>query len=187
MYGLVYVSNIWSVPYLHDNVVLMLVSFLTFCRLVRIVNCLSSPSASMSHEKRCWGGDATAWCVCVCVCMLGGHWEESNGRLVWLSSAVAVETKQMNCEMYSKRLETSACQHPLRLYPPLLLSPGALPLSISPLFCLTHGRKKTGMTAVLCLSKTLEKEKKCHFLPLLLCRLVIPADTGLIFGSLHPF
>src|SRR4029434_6643915 len=69
MYALVYVSNIWSVPYLHDNVVLMLVSFLTFCRLVRIVNCLSSPSASMSYEKRCWGGDATAWCVCVCVCV----------------------------------------------------------------------------------------------------------------------
>src|SRR4029434_6837268 len=72
MYGLVYVSNIWSVPYLHDNVVLMLVSFLTFCRLVRIVNCLSSPSASMSYEKRCWGGDATAWCVCVCVCVCVG-------------------------------------------------------------------------------------------------------------------
>lgn len=91
----------------------------------------------------------------------GGQYEESNGRLVWLSSAVAVETKQMNCAMDSKRLKTSACQQLLHLSsfpPPILQDPS---LSISPLF-LSDILKKTGMTAVLRLSKTLKTKCNPH-------------------------
>lgn len=139
----------------------------------RLVNCLASPSVSMSHEKKVLGerergkGGVCVWGGWVCI---GGQYEESNGRLVWLSSAVAVETKQMNCAMDSKRLETSACQQPLHLSslstppssppppPPILQDPS---LSISPLF-LSDILKKAGMTAVLCLSKTLKTKCNPH-------------------------
>lgn len=62
----VLVCNFWTVLYLHDNMVLMWVPFLTFPCLGRLVNCIASPSVSMSHEKkkkRClgvvgeWGGE----------------------------------------------------------------------------------------------------------------------------------
>lgn len=53
----VFVCHFWSVLYLHDNMVLMLVPLLTFPHLGRIVNCLSSPSASVSYEKKGVGGD----------------------------------------------------------------------------------------------------------------------------------
>lgn len=72
----------------------------------------------------------------------GGQYEESNGRLVWLSSVVAVETKQMNCAMDSKRLETSACQQPLHLSsspPPSSRIPPS-PSLLS--FCLTSWKKR---------------------------------------------
>lgn len=50
------VCNFWTVLYLHDNMVLMWVPFLTFPHLGRLVNCLASPSVSMSHEKKGVGG-----------------------------------------------------------------------------------------------------------------------------------
>lgn len=153
----VLVCNFWTVLYLHDNMVLMWVPFLTFPCLGRLVNCIASPSVSMSHEKKKEKKGVWGWWVNG----VGGQYEESNGRLVWLSSAVAVETKQMNCAMDSKRLETSACQQLLHLSsfpPPILQDPS---LSISPLF-LSDILKKTGMTAVLRLSKTLKTKCNPH-------------------------
>ena len=56
VYVCVFVCHFWSVPYHHDNMVLMLVPFLTFPHLGRIVNWLASPSASVSYEKKGVGG-----------------------------------------------------------------------------------------------------------------------------------
>lgn len=54
--GCVLVCKFWTILYLHDNMVLMWVPFLTFPHLGMLVNCLASPSVSMSHEKKVLGG-----------------------------------------------------------------------------------------------------------------------------------
>lgn len=154
------VCNIWSVQYLHDNILFF--SFFFFDDGSRLDISPFGENCELPWlflQPTCHKEKNVLWGV------LGG----SNGRLDWLSSAVAVETKQMNCEMYSKRLETSACQHPLHLSSsthPLLFYPLLSSLWISPspssLF-LSDTLHKKGMTALLCLSKILEKEK-CNFL-----------------------
>lgn len=125
---------------------------------------LFSFSQRVIWKKRCWGGQGEG------VTEAGGRgggrgqYEESNGRLVWLSSAMAVETKQMNCEMYSKRLETSACQQPLHLSsfpPPFLQDPS---LSISPLLFLSDTLKKSRLDSSALFEQNIKK-RKCYFHP----------------------